>query len=191
MNGEHDQIDDNDGMSNISHITDNEDDISVSTDDAYSTKSENSLSSEVNSDANGENSSIDEDDGSLSSDNGYETNGEHSSINNDVDQRSLNFEINCEINNENDQIDDNDRWSIITHITYETSSEDDSIIDNDEIITDQGYYTKSKDDSLISNDEEDIIIELQNNAPLDQKVSTVEQSIPSILSTGIIRRLFI
>jgi hypothetical protein len=80
--------------------------------------------------------------------------------------------------------------SIISHITYGTSSEDDSINDNDDmnVSTDDGYDTKSENISSIDDDGEDVFIEVQNNVPFHQKISTVEQSIPS---TGIVERLFI
>jgi ribosomal protein L16 Arg81 hydroxylase len=84
------------------------------------------------------------------------------------------------LNVEDEQIDE--RY-LIFNTTDNTIHEVDSINENAAINTDDGYGTITETDALID-DEQDTLIETQNNAPVDEEVSTIELSIQPTLLTG-------
>ena len=151
---------DDDGNSDISNITDAAYDADQSNDDSsdgdYDMRSDSGFSFDTSNQTNESDISSDENDQSSSSDNEYDTNGKTRLINNNdnyEDGRSLLIEITDEINDENDRVDDDDRWSDITHITYEWP-EGDELTSNDE-----GYDSNSQNDSSVD-DEQGILLEV-------------------------------
>jgi hypothetical protein len=176
--------DDNDDMSIITHITDDAD----NEDDSIDGDHELTVDTDSGCDTNGENDSVNNDMESTSSmfaESGYDANAGDNSINDDsYSEQSLISNISDEANNENDQIDEDDKMSIITHITYDMESEDDSI--ELTVSTDSGCNMNEDIDSFIDNDETNLLDEVQNDKQLEQTISSVEQWVSSTLLTGIV-----
>ena len=114
----------------------------------------------------------------------YDSNRENISMNIDDTGRSFVSNVSHEINNENDSMDNDDQWSIITHITDYMSS------GGEEVSSDDGYGTKIETDSLFDDDGNNLATEIQNEAFLDGRITTMEPSLIITLSAGIIQKLF-